>query len=377
MNKFAIFLAKGDKSWNDISQHDQEEYLNSQRDPKDTIDRGWLQYKCQMQFTSSIKRIMLNIASAIVFPVVLIILLCKKNSFIRKVGVVGEFKGLEEVLPQVVLNKYEIDNEAWTVGAALKHSDLDFCLKLAIRYPFSPLFVSKCVLKVAKYSSFFTCFQPKAVIVHNEYSYTSSVLTVYCRRHSVKHINVMHGEKLYFIRDAFFEYDECYVWDEHYKQLLSDLRAEPSQFVIALPPSIRIDTSRYKDDKDYADYKYYLATFDESQIKSIVDSMQFAKQQGLIVKYRPHPRYSNVALLKKYVSDDEIEMPRDVSILSSISNTQHAVGSYSTVLLQAYYSGKKIVCDDVTYAQNYRQLEEYRWMLSDAITEKLSELHSL
>lgn len=374
MNKLAVFLAKGDKTWYDISQTKQESYGNSLRAPKDTIDRGYLQYKCQMYFSSPIKKLALNIAAACALPFVLLSFMVKKKHFIKKVDAVGEFRGLEEVIPSVLTDRYVIDNQAWNESGSLSISDLVFCLRLALRYPLSPLFVSKCVFKVAKYFSFITCYNPAAIIVHNEYSYTSSVLTAYCRTYNVRHINAMHGEKLYFIRDSFFEYDECYVWNEHYKKLFVDMRADEKQFIITLPPSIQIDTDLYRNENDFANYKYYLASYNDIQIRSIVASMQFAKKNGKSVKYRPHPRYSNIELLKKYVRDDEIEMPREVTILSSISNLEFAVGSYSTVLLQAYYSGRRVVCDDITYAQNYKQLKEHRWMLVDADTIRLSEL---
>lgn len=374
MNKIAVFLSKGDKTWSDISQAEQEKYVNSLREPKNTIDRGWLQYKCQMYFSSSIKKMLLSIASASAFPFILLCLLIKRKSFIRKVNAVGEFLGLEEVLPEILNNKFEIDNKVWTEDGVLKLSDLSFCIRLAIHYPFSPLFVCKCMLKIAKYSSFITCYKPEAIIVHNEYSYTSSVLTAYCRTYNVKHINVMHGEKLYYIRDAFFEYDECYVWSEHYRKLFYDMRADKHQFIIALPPSIMIDKELYRNVNNFADYKYYLAQYDENQIKNIVKSLQFVKLQGKTIKYRPHPRYSNIELLKKYVNVEEIEMPNEVPILSSISNTKYAIGSFSTVLLQAFYSGIGVVCDDMTFSQNYRKQKEYRWILADAKTIRLSEL---
>lgn len=374
MNKFIVLLSKGDKTWNDIPQEKQEKYVNNLRVPKDTIDRGWLQYKCQMFFTSPIKKVLLNIISACVFPFVLFCLLMKRKFFVRKINAVGDFQGFEEVLPQILCDRFEIENKVWNEDGALKISDLFFCIKLAMRYPFSPFFVSKCMLKISKYSSLITCYKPEAIIVHNEYSYTSSVLTAYCRIHGVKHLNVMHGEKLYYIRDSFFEYDECYVWDEHYKNLLMDMRADERQFIIALPPSIKFDTEQYKSEKDFADYKYYLTKFNEYQIESIVKSMQFIKSFGKKIKYRPHPRYSNIGLLKKYVNAEEIEMPGEVSIFSSISNTEYVIGSYSTVLLQAFYAGRSVVCDDITYVQNYRKLKEYRWILANAKTIRLSEL---
>ena len=101
--------------------------------------------------------------------------------------------------------------------------------------------------------------------------------------------------------------------------------------------------------------------------------MAFAKREGKTVRYRIHPRYTDLSVLRKYVSDEEIEYPKKVSILESISNMEYAVGSYTTVLLQAYLSGKKVLLDDVTYKKRFEQLKEYRYILAKDDIEKLSE----
>ena len=110
---------------------------------------------------------------------------------------------------------------------------------------------------------------------------------------------MQHGEKLRYIRDSFFHYDECYVWDEHYVNLFKEMHAEPSQFKVAVPPSLRIDCKVHHNSSVYADYKYYLAADTEEDIKSIVASMAFAKSEGKTVKYRIHPRYTDLNVLKK------------------------------------------------------------------------------
>lgn len=376
MNKIAVLLSRGDKMWYDVTPEVQSSYLSSLRQPRDTIDRGWLQYKCQMYFVTLCKKILINCISIVSIPILICLLFLRKNQFVRKINAIGEFKGLEEVIPLTVSTNYSIDNSVWDIKGTLRLSDLGFCFRLVYRYPLSPLFIAKCILKISKYSSFITSYKPDAILVHNEYSYTSSVLTEYCREHGVLHINIMHGEKLFNIRDSFFEYDKCYVWNEHYVQLFSDLRADIKQFTISLPPSIKIDVDNYIDSSVYADFKYFLADFNEYEIKCIVASMKFALENGQKVKYRPHPRYSNIALLKKYVADDDIEYPDKVSIFSSVSNLKYAVGSYSTVLLQAYFSGKQVVCDDITYKRNFEHLSDYRWILSDAKTKKISDFQN-
>ena len=84
------------------------------------------------------------------------------------------------------------------------------------------------MVKLAMYRYQYEVYHPKAMIVDEEYSYTSSFLTEYCHRLGVEHIDIMHGEKLYFIRDTFFCFDRCYVWDGYYRDLFCQLRAEPT-----------------------------------------------------------------------------------------------------------------------------------------------------
>lgn len=142
-----------------------------------------------------------------------------------------------------------------------------------------------------------------------------------------------------------------------------NMKADPKQFRVALPISLIIDIKSNINGNMFTDYKYYLAENSEDEIKSIVTFMSFAKKEGKTVKYRIHPRYTDLNILKKHVSNEEIELPQEVSIIDSISNIEYAVGSYTTVLLQAYMSGQKVILDDVTYKERYNQLKEYEYIL--------------
>ena len=157
-------------------------------------------------------------------------------------------------------------------------------------------------------------------------------------------------------------------------KLFTDLRAEPSQFKVSLPPSMKIDLSAHKNESVWADYKYYLANFLESQIKGIVESLSFVKKTGKTVKYRIHPRHQNLELLLKYVQSDDIEYPNEVSIVDSIANCNYVVGSYSTVLNQAFCSGRSVLLDDVTFKDQYERLADLRYWLIGENCPRLSEM---
>ena len=377
MNYFKIlrFLQQGDRDAFSVSVESQRAFMESLGDAKNDIDRGFKQYLCQNYFVPQWKVVLFNIAGAIILPFVVILLLLKR-CLVRKgnhVEAMIENKGMGEVVPAVVQEKYEPVCEYWREGVSMSLHDLGFLFRLILRAPLHPYFVLKAWMNVAYYSDMIYRHSPNVLIQFGEFSFSSSILTEYCHRNVVKHIDIMHGEKLWFIRDSFFHYDECYVWDEYYAYLFRSLKAEPSQFRVALPSSMKIDTASYKNQECYADYKYYLALYSEEQIKGIVQSMEFAKHEGKTVMYRPHPRYSDIELLRKYVKEEEIEMPMKVGIMVSISNLEFAVGSYTTVLSQAWFSDKGVVLDDVTFKDQFDKLEERGYILANKDCDRLSK----
>ena len=358
-----------------VSLEDQKSFLNSLGEARNDIDRGFKQYLCQNFFVPKWKVCLFNVAAAFIVPFMVMFYLLK-GLFVRKeerMGAIIEKKGMEEVIPVVVKEKYQPDNRYWNESSSMSLKDIGFFLKLVARSPHHPYFVLKAMMNVVRYSDMIRRHSPSVMIEFGEFSFSSSILTAFCHRYGVKHIDIMHGEKLWFIRDAYFHYDECYVWDEYYADLFRSLKAEPRQFRVALPPSLQIDTEAHSSLNAYADYKYYLALYSEEQIAGIVRSMAFAKQEGKTVKYRPHPRYSNLDLLRKYVTEDEIEYPSQVGILESVSNLEYAVGSYTTVLSQAYFSGKKVILDDITYRQQYEDLKKMKYILANNNLDTLSK----
>lgn len=374
--KIALRLSKGDKTEFDVPVEAQRSFLGSFPNPVDDYERSYFQYKCQSFFSPKWKILLYNFLSIVLYiPTIFILFLNRLLVYKEeKKDAVGEFKGLEEVLPDELISEYSIDNEAWAVRMSLGIGDIPFVLSLLQKYPLHPYFSLKCLMKLAMYSSMIKKYRPRAVIVHNEYSYTSSVLTCYCNKRGITHINAMHGDKYFFIRDAFFHYDRCYVWDDYYVDLFRRLRAAEGQYFISTPRSLKINTDIYKKEEDYADYKYYLNLYNEREIKKIVDSMDVLYSRGMIVKFRPHPRYSDIELLKKYVPSDKIEDPYKVDIIYSISNTGSAVGICSTVLLQAYTSGKNVVLDDISNPNQYSQLVQLEYILSNKSLPTLSSI---
>ena len=371
--KILFFIDKYNKHQFDIPVSEQLAYLETLGAPKDDIDRSYKQFLCQEYFSPWWIRVLWFFVSIIALPAVFVAYLAKgrKLQFEYKVATIAEDKGMNEIIPAVLTQKYEIHHKEWNAGSGLSSSDIKYIMTKVCGCR-QPYFVLKSIMQIASYSPRITRYNPERIIAHQEFSFCSSLLTDYCHSRKVKHINVMHGEKMLYIRDAFFHFDECYVWDIHYANMFIKMKADPTQFCIAVPPSLKIDVEANKNPEVYADYKYYLAANTEEELRSIVESLSFAKREGKIVKYRIHPRYTDLNVLKKFVSEDEIELTKEVSILESVSNMEYAVGSFTTVLLQAHLSGKKVLLDDVTYAERFKQLKEYDYILAKDDIEKLS-----
>ncbi|MBQ3690756.1 MAG: hypothetical protein II937_12990 [Bacteroidales bacterium] len=373
--KLTNFLAKGDKGMFDVTVDSQRAFFETLKKPIDNFDRTKKQYLCQMFFVPLWKRILFEIVSLIVLPFYWLIALIRSlfvsKRLLYKVDCISEYKSMEEVLPSEFRSKYQYSFQEWYSGKMFTFNDWIFCLKCLFR-TFSPYLTLKVSVKISLYSYMIHRYKPNAIQVCAEYSFTSSVLTEYCNSFGIKHINVMHGEKLYYIRDTFFHFDECYIWHEHYKQLFMELGAEESQFVIAVPPSLTIDCEKNYSKESFADYKYYLGEETEEEIHSIVNSMQKLVNNGETIKYRPHPRYTNMSVLKKYVSLEDIEDTKKVPIVESIASSNFVIGSFTTVLLQAYFSKKNVVLDDVTFKKRYVDLKSRHYFLADKECSLLS-----
>lgn len=366
-------LLNGDKSYYDYPISVQRQFLCNMGIATNDFDRSFKQFKGQLFFMTMRKYLALSLMSffALLFllPYYLFRGLFQRNGI--PVQAVCRATESELFIPQSLINKYQINHKIWNTKGAIFLKDVDFILHILCRYSFYPYFLVKVIYKIAKYSIFIHKYHVSAIIVNDEFSFTSSIMTYFCGKYNVKHINIQHGEKGFLIRDSYFRFHKCYIWDEHYQKLFCSLYAEPSQFIIELPKSMKFDMKDYFSSKAYADFKYYLGLYNENEIISIVKSMSFARHQGFTVKYRPHPNYSNIDLLKKYVTESEIEYP-SVNILKSISSTKNVVGVSSTVLVQAYFNGQNVIIDDISFEKQYNLLHDLDYILIDKVKNRLS-----
>lgn len=342
----------------------QQKFIKKLGVPIDDIERGYFQYRCQMKLLGSSLAFLYNLIS-----IPLLVLYKKRAAHAcaliadGRFDAVFMFNGTDKILPQSLKEKHSVRQvKDFQKKLVLTKEDIVFLKDIRKQYPFAWYFRFKCLMKVAIYRYQITAFQPKTLIVSSEYSFTSSVLTAYCESMGIRHINVMHGEKLYYMRDSFFRFHECYVWDEHYKSLFTDLQAEPTQFIIAVPPSLAPwgNMNVLKN----VDYTYYLGAEQCREMEQIKRSLDLLKRSGNMVAIRPHPLYSAADEIQSVFGGDDnyiIEsnaLPIEISVL----RTRHAVSCYSTVLFQAINNGVVAVIDDVTDKEKYEKLKRLRYI---------------
>ena len=373
--KFLNYLRSFDKELFEVTSKEQKEFLSTMKEPVDDIDRSFNQFRGRHFFYHTLKEIAAEIISFFALPVYVLyclILYVFKPKQTQSYQAVGDFYKFEEIIPNTLRHEFDINNNVWNKGRMLSGSDVLLLIKIFFRHPV-PCFVFKTAIKLSYYKYIIYCYSPKAIIVHNEASYAGSILTKYCNDLGIEHVNVMHGEKLFYLGNVYFRYNRCYVWGEHYTQMFLSLKAEATQFRIEIPESFNVDVENNFRKEYYSDYKYYLQIYDEAQLKSIIESLNFIVKNGQIYKFRPHPRFSNIKLLEELVDKSIIEYPKDVPILESIASTKHVIGSYTTVLNQAYYANIDVIFDDVTYKDTFDKLGDLNYIFAKEDTNKLSQ----
>lgn len=375
LKKFLMNFEKRKKSLFTYAADRQKAYLESIGDANSDLERSFNQYKCKMKMYGFPTKILFSLGSLALIP---FFFLRKKNATQEKVDeidavFIADGKP-ENILPDDVRKEYPnlIIYERSSRRYGLCSADRSFIKEIWSSNPFSWHFILKSMLKIAMYSYIIDKYKPKAIIVCAEYSFTSSLLTSYCERCGVKHINVMHGEKLYYMRDSYFRFHRCYIWDDFYKKLFIQLKADPNQFIVSMPKSLV-----FADDnsliKTY-DFTYYLANEDLDSLKRISLFLDKLSDRGMKIAVRSHPRYSDESEIKRIFKRFEIEDPGTLTIEDSLLRTKKAISLFSTVLNQAFHNGVGVVIDDLSNPEFYEKLFQLKYINLSRTHELLSEI---
>lgn len=373
LKKIANWIARKQNSIFTYPVQKQRTYIEKLGTPRDELERSFFQYRCQMKFHGVLLATVLNLAA---LPMSLLYLLKFRANhvvFSQNQRAVFLNHGLpENIVPNSLREEYGQILALSDEHRSLDREDIRFLRKLFVRYPFSWLLWLKVIYKVGKYSTAIKKYAPKAVVCCDEYSYSSPAVTAYCREKNVERINVMHGEKLYFMRDSFVCYDRYYVWDQCYADLLVEMGGEKSQFRVEVPDSLRLQSEGNVEKT--CDYTYYLASEDRPTLEKIAASMKQLQTQGKTVVVRPHPRYTNLKEMQPLFDGIMIEEGAEISIEESLCRTRNAIALYSSTLNQAYHNGTGVIIDDISAPDQFRKLKDLKYCMLDKEHRLLSEV---
>lgn len=329
---------------------------------EDSVDdyfyRSFLQYQCQMARASTMKKIILDVTAVVLFPFYIAVALIYKlmvSSNItdenKKPIAVSAVNIRNDLIQKSLTEKYTIISSKKN-RIILDRNGLLFLRSLFHMFPTHPYFILKCMVKISMYSYHCKIYNPEAIMAASEYSFTSSILTCYLEQQKIKHINIMHGEKIYNIRDSFFRFSEFFVWDQYYVDLFCDLKAYPKQFHIELPPR-HFKLLEYKRKTDVSLNKkllkfYWASEVDGQELKYIVEELTRLQDSGIRVVIRNHPVYGEYfnKNVKHYFRGFHFENPLKKDIYESLGETDYVFGTYTTVLYEALLMGKVIVVND-------------------------------
>lgn len=270
-------------------------------------------------------------------------------------------------IPQVLREEFDVHEV--TEGYHISGKDLSFLDRCQGPLMKGGYYSLKLLHKIAAYSYMISEHQPKAIITTSEYSFTSSAMTQYCEEEGVEHINVMHGDKLYGLRDSFFAFHRCYVWDDHYAYLFKEMKAAGDQFRIARPKSLIMDL----DPPEPQRLTYYLQQQTGDELKRLGQALRKLKAQGYAVVVRPHPIYSKAKEVKEAMEGLSVEDPK-LPIAKSLGKAQLVASQYSTVLYQAALNGRQAILDDISRPGLYERLKALKYIMTEKPHSRLSDL---
>lgn len=342
--------------------------------PKNDIERSYFQYNCQCFVNETRFRVIIkNIISAILIPYFLFKIPNKINN--RKSLMIENILIGNTQLVKLIPNIYNCDLICLELNdkMLLNKKDKIFIKNIAKKYPCSWYFILKSLLKVARYSYLIEYYKPRRMIVSCEYSFTSSILTYYCEQKNIIHINIMHGEKIYNIRDSFCRFHEFFIWDEYYRELFFSLKADKTKYIIFNPYLLKIYKIKENKFENEIDYKFYLAIETKESLSNLKNIVEILLKYDKKVLIRPHPIYTNQITLKKYFDTKMIEK-NDIDILLSLSNANNIVAVGSTVLYHAYMLDKNIIIDDLTNKNRFYYFRNNKYIMFHKKYKLLSDI---
>lgn len=363
--------------------------LDSFPEPRDDIDRTAFQYRCRFARAQKGKMALFNLVSFAAVPCFLALylfnrLFCRPQAHRDAVLINEKFlagMSWRDKLPEELSNEFgaifvlDFDKYPLLFGGVLDKKALGLWWRGFVRHPFACFLNLMSLVHIGSMTRILTEHTPRAVINYMcEFNFVSSMLTELCESHGCEYICFMHGDYLADENRAFVRYSRLYLWDEHYRKVFDFSRCAPQQYRFYHPAMYDLDLP---DKVPAYDLTYYFSGNDHSA-GVVLEVLRQYTAQGKRCKVRPHPRYTDIPLIRSLFEPAGIlvEAPLELSLEDSVADSRAVAARCSTVLTQAYYAGKEVYIDDLSDPSYYAEMKERMFIMTGKPHRLLSELYS-
>ncbi len=350
-------------------------------------DIAYVKYQCRKWISFKDKMIvfcMLNIASFFLSVFFIVFYLIRgffhKEREFRNVGAVilksTTFNDVDDILPKEELKKY--NTKRYVVSkqyfqSFVKRKALNIYFKSVLKHPWSFYYHFVVLITLADYTRVIETYHPLAIFTFaDEKHFGKPLATLLCEQYGVIHNCFMHGECFFQLEKGFLRFSTYFTWDLFYTNLFREMHCTCP--ICEYIPD-RISSKSFPPLAEYPVYfTYYESSNNEESLKKLGPVLRQFLYEGKKCLYRPHPRFANMHIVRKYIPKECIQDPKEVSVNESIAQSEYLVSICSTVLFESLYAGKKLVVDDYCDVKQYDSLTKKGYIVFSKPHYLFSEL---
>ena len=368
---------------------EQKKYIESFPDPRDEYERSFFKYKCvAFYYYHGIGKILLNFISVVVIGPLFLFYRIKgkqnnhffekytpKDRLLRKTSLTIP---IDDIFPEELECLYaDIENYCGMDYSKIFLPDIasKIFINVVKKHPYSFHYLLVVLIRLSQQSFLLAKYSPKCITTYVcEREFADPLLTMLSEKYGVRYEAFMHGDYYYSSFHAFMHYSRYWIWSKHYKEMFTLLKCKQDMRVY-IPKKYSGIAQAQKSELEYAYFAtYYLTGESEEALIAIKVILEILNNKGKKCKIRPHPRFSNISFVNKTFDGYYIEDTGKVSLKDSLDTSYLAISTCSTVLSQAYYSGKKIIVDDCSNKTLFEELKKAEYIYIYAADMLLSEL---
>lgn len=381
-------LGKLKRKKREMNIKEQLDYIDSFPQPSDDFERVFFQYKAHTVELSRISVSLLNIIANCLIPFFIIYFLLNKlcvQEIIEKKSAAlviwypnkrGMKYDYSDIIPCDDLIEefgdiYSLKLASWAERLKGVWGKDAFLIwrKLFCRYPLCGYMNLSCMIQLMYINKLISFYDPRIILeARRDEAYASTLVTLFCESLNKEYALFMHGfisgDKVY----SFVRFSRIYVWDSYFIKVYIKVHAKANRFYIYFPKIFMAQAIDKESKRLPVDFIYYLS--DENLpgmhensneiLAKIYAELMILIEYGNTVRVRPHPRWSDInkVITVFSASGIEVEDTGVTTINESLDGCKCAIGSFSTVLLQAYYRGIPIVIDDVSSPSVFNEIKQ-------------------